>query len=71
MVAAAGKSLSGAIPQTGNTNTRCSFGCDVTRFLSRWCEAGPTHHFALGCGNRLEELKRFSRMTGIELAIVV
>ncbi|MHB1150819.1 MAG: L-arabinose isomerase family protein [Eubacteriales bacterium] len=70
MVAAAGTSIYGAIPQTGNTNTRCSFGCDITGFLSRWCEAGPTHHFALGCGNRLEELKRFSRMTGIDLVIV-
>ncbi|MDD4772890.1 MAG: L-fucose/L-arabinose isomerase family protein [Eubacteriales bacterium] len=70
MVAAAGMSVEGDIPRTGNTNTRCSFGDDITGFLSRWCEAGPTHHFALGCGNRLEELKRFSRMTGIELVVV-
>lgn len=70
MVAAAGTSVSGAIPQTGNTNTRCSFGCEITGFLSSWCAAGPTHHFALGCGNRLEELRRFSQITGIELTVV-
>lgn len=70
LVAAAGQSIPGEIPQTGNTNTRCTFGSGITGFLARWCEAGPTHHFALGTGNRLDELRRFSRMTGIELIVV-
>ena len=26
---------------------------DVCAFLARWCEAGPTHHLALGVGHRL------------------
>ena len=67
MIAAEGESLPGDIPQTGNTNTRVSFGCDVCQFLSRWCEAGPTHHLALGVGHHMNELRKFSRLSGIEL----
>lgn len=70
MVATTGESINGEIPQTGNTNTRVKFNYPVTEFLSRWCEAGPTHHFALGCGNHLETLKKYSKISGIELIIV-
>lgn len=67
MIAAEGESLPGEIPQTGNTNTRVSFGDSVCDFLSRWCEAGPTHHLALGVGHHMETLKKFSKISGIEL----
>ena len=70
MVAAEGESLPGEIPQTGNTNTRVSFGCSVNEFLSRWCEAGPTHHFALGIGHKLSTIRKFARISGIELVEV-
>ena len=67
MVAAEGTSIAGDIPQTGNTNTRVSFGENVCDFLSRWCEAGPTHHFALGVGHHMSTLRKFARVTGIKL----
>ena len=67
MVAATGTSIEGEIPQTGNTNTRVSFGCPINEFLERWCEAGPTHHVALGCGNKMETLRKFSYISDIEL----
>lgn len=70
LVAAVGESIKGAIPQTGNTNTRVRFNMPVTEFLRRWCEAGPTHHFALGCGDHLEAIALFARMAGLELEIV-
>ena len=70
MVAAKGVSVAGEIPQTGNTNTRVSFGCPVNRFLERWCEAGPTHHIALGCGDKIEVLKKFAIISGIRLTVV-
>jgi L-arabinose isomerase len=70
MIAAEGESLVGDIPQTGNTNTRVSFGVPICEFLARWCEAGPTHHLALGTGHHIETLKKLSRMMGIELRIV-
>ena len=67
MVAAEGMSIAGDIPQTGNTNTRVSFGCDVCDFLAKWCEAGPTHHLALGVGHHMSTLRKFAKISGIEL----
>ena len=67
MVAAEGVSIAGEIPQTGNTNTRVSFNCPVCEFLAHWCEAGPTHHLALGVGHHINTLRKFSRISGIEL----
>ncbi|MBQ2967237.1 MAG: L-fucose/L-arabinose isomerase family protein [Clostridia bacterium] len=70
MIAAEGESLPGEIPQTGNTNTRVSFNCPIGTFLSRWCEAGPTHHLALGIGHHMETLRKFAKISGIELVEV-
>ena len=67
MIAAEGTSIEGEIPQTGNTNTRVSFGGDICAFLSRWCEAGPTHHLALGTGHHISTLRKFAKISGIEL----
>lgn len=67
MIAAEGTSIAGEIPQTGNTNTRVSFGCDVCDFLARWSEAGPTHHLALGIGHHISALRKFSKISGIQL----
>ncbi len=67
MIASEGVSIKGDIPQTGNTNTRVSFNCPICEFLSRWCEAGPTHHLALGTGNQLSKLRKFSKISGIPL----
>ena len=67
MIAAEGTSIAGDIPQTGNTNTRVSFGGDVCEFLARWCEAGPTHHLALGVGHHMDILRKFAKISGIEL----
>ncbi len=70
LVAATGISMRGEIPHTGNTNTRVSFGMDIADFLQQWCEAGPTHHFALGTGNLLREIEAFARIMDVELEIV-
>lgn len=67
MIAAEGTSIAGDIPQTGNTNTRVSFNTDVCEFLKRWCEAGPTHHLALGIGHHMNTLRKFSIISGIQL----
>ena len=67
MIAAEGTSLPGEIPQTGNTNTRVSFDVPVGEFLTHWCEAGPTHHLALGTGHHLNTLRKFAKISGIKL----
>ena len=70
LVAASGNSIRGAIPQTGNTNTRVVFDLPITEFLRKWCEAGPTHHVALGVGNLLPEIRAFAQIMDLELDII-
>lgn len=70
MIAAEGVALPGDIPQTGNTNTKVKFSDSICDFLTHWCESGATHHVALGIGKQLEKLKKFSKISGIELIIV-
>ena len=67
LISATGESMPGAIPQTGNTNTKCRFKVPCTEFVERWCEAGPTHHLALGVGDRTKEIELFSKMAGVNL----
>lgn len=71
LISAKGTSMPGAIPQTGNTNTQCRFAIPATEFVERWCEAGPTHHLALGIGDHTEEIGIFARMMGIPLEQVL
>ncbi len=60
------ESMPGAIPATGNTNTKCHFPIPATEWIERWCECGPTHHLALGVGDRTQEIELFCKMMGIE-----
>ncbi|HXK58678.1 MAG TPA: L-fucose/L-arabinose isomerase family protein [Acidobacteriota bacterium] len=69
-ILAEGESVAGAIPATGNTNTRGFFQPDVRTFLKRWVSHGPTHHFALGVGHRARTLARIADALGIESKIV-
>ncbi len=71
LINAVGESMPGAIPQTGNTNTKCHFSVSATEFVERWCEAGPTHHLALGVGDHTKEIELFARMAGIKLEKVL
>lgn len=67
LISSVGESCSGAIPQTGNTNTKCRFNIPVTEWIENWCNAGPTHHLALGVGNHTKEIEIFSKMANITL----
>ena len=58
--------LPGAIPATGNTNTRCRFPPDVSTFVENWSLEGPTHHFALGVGHIAHLVEGFCRCFGLE-----
>jgi L-arabinose isomerase len=69
-VIAEGESRKGAIPATGNTNTRGFFEPDIRTFLQRWFAEGPTHHFALGIGHRANAIKTIGDFLGVESVIV-
>lgn len=69
-VIAEGESVAGAIPATGNTNTRGFFEPDVKTFLKRWAAEGPTHHFALGVGHCAQLIRQVGDVLGIETSVV-
>lgn len=71
LISAIAESIPGDIPQTGNTNTKCHFPISCTEFVEQWCQAGPTHHLALGVGNKTKEIELFSKMADIELIKVL
>ena len=69
-VVAEGESVKGAIPATGNTNTRGYFKENVRVFIRRWTMEGPTHHFALGVGHHAETIKKIANYLNIECVII-
>jgi L-arabinose isomerase len=69
-IIAEGESKDGPIPPTGNTNTRGFFEPDVRTFLTKWFNAGPTHHFALGIGHRAELIQKLGNFLDIETEII-
>jgi len=70
MVVAEGESLPGAIPATGNTNTRGKFKPNVINFLEKWTLEGPTHHFALGIGHIADKIEKVAGYFNIEYRLV-
>ena len=70
LIIAEGESVKGAIPATGNTNTRGFFKPDPVTFLKKWFAEGPTHHFALGVGHKAQLLKDIADALGIDAVIV-
>lgn len=70
MLAAEGECIPGDTFRIGNTNSRLKFALDPAEFMNRWCEEGPTHHCALGIGHQLSTIRKYARLSGIELAVV-
>jgi len=69
-VAAEGESVPGAIPATGNTNTRCRFQPGLATFIERWSEAWPAHHFAPSIGRQISTLRKVARLFNPEAEVV-
>ena len=65
-----GESKKGAIPPTGNTNTRGYFEPNTRDFIKKWVMEGPTHHYALGVGHHAKTIKKIADILGIEAIIV-
>jgi L-arabinose isomerase len=65
-----GMSQKGAIPPTGNTNTRGFFEPTTKEFIKAWVMEGPTHHYALGIGHHAKTLAKIGEILDIETVIV-
>jgi L-arabinose isomerase len=69
-VASAGQVVDGPLLQVGNTTSRVDFGCDPGEWADAWSGTGISHHWALGTGNLLPELRAVADLLGTELTEV-
>lgn len=65
-----GQSCAGAIPATGNTNTRCMFAPNTCEYIKKWVLAGPTHHYALGIGHHADTIAKIAEALGVEYEVL-
>jgi L-arabinose isomerase len=69
-VAARGTVVPGPLLQIGNTTSRVDFGCDPGEWVDRWSATGISHHWALGVGDLVPELRATADLLGTELTEV-
>ena len=69
-VASEGEVVQGELLQIGNTTSRVDFGRDPGEWCDAWSATAVAHHWALGTGHRLAELRAVSELLGIELVVV-
>jgi L-arabinose isomerase len=56
--------IPGAILNIGNPNCRVRVSLPMHVFMDAWCQQGPSHHIALGIGDRSREIEAFAEAVG-------
>ena len=69
-VASAGRVVAGPLLKIGNTTSRVDFGCDPGQWADQWSATGISHHWALGTGDLLPELRAVAELLGTDLTEV-
>jgi L-arabinose isomerase len=69
-VASEGAVVPGPVLQIGNTTSRVDFGCDPGEWTDAWSATGISHHWALGTGHLIPELRATADLLGVELVEV-
>jgi len=70
LVASEGTVVDGPLLQIGNTTSRVDFGRDPGEWCDAWSATAVNHHWALGTGHRIAELRAVSDLLGVELVTV-
>ncbi|WP_329258886.1 L-fucose/L-arabinose isomerase family protein [Actinoallomurus sp. NBC_01490] len=66
-VASEGEVVGGPLLRIGNTTSRVDFGADPGEWTDAWSATGISHHWALGTGHRIADLKALADLLDIEL----
>lgn len=64
-VVSEGRVVGGPLLRIGNTTSRVDFGADPGEWIDAWSASGVGHHWALGTGHRLAELRALGELLGI------
>jgi L-arabinose isomerase len=70
LVASEGTVVSGPLLQIGNTTSRVDFGRDPGEWTDQWSASGVAHHWALGTGHRVPELRAVADLLGLGISVV-
>jgi L-arabinose isomerase len=70
LVASQGDVVDGPLLKIGNTTSRVDFHVDPGEWTDAWSASGIGHHWALGTGHRVEELRAVASLLDMELTIV-
>lgn len=56
--------------ENGDTTFRTRFSLGAREWNNRWCQAGPTHHFAAGPGHLTETIQKVGQALGVPCTII-
>jgi L-arabinose isomerase len=70
LVASEGEVVGGPLLAVGNTSSRVDFGRNAGEWCDDWSATAVAHHWALGTGHRIAELRAVAELVGIELVTV-
>jgi L-arabinose isomerase len=70
LIASEGTVVPGPLLQIGNTTSRVDFGCDPGEWTDAWSASGVAHHWALGTGHRVADLKAVASLLHLPLEVV-
>jgi L-arabinose isomerase len=70
LVASEGTVVSGPLLRIGNTTSRVDFSRDPGEWTDQWSASGVAHHWALGTGHRVPELRAVADLLGLGISVV-
>ncbi|GAA4507310.1 L-fucose/L-arabinose isomerase family protein [Actinoallomurus oryzae] len=66
-VASEGEVVGGPLLRIGNTTSRVDFGADPGEWTDAWSATGISHHWALGTGHRIADLRALADLMEVDL----
>lgn len=70
LIASRGEVVPGPLLKIGNTTSRVDFGVDPGAWVDAWSASGIGHHWALGTGDRIEDLRAVASLLQLDLTVV-
>lgn len=70
IIASEGSTVPGPSLKIGNTTSRVDFGRDPGEWTDDWSASGIAHHWALGTGHRISELRAVADLLQLSLTVV-
>ena len=60
----------GKVLGNGDTNMRTRFSIGAREWNNRWCECGPTHHFAAASGSYTDTIIKVAKILDVPVEVV-